>query len=834
MREMTAKCFVGGLLAAGMMLTGGTADAAQKEQGPSFYYLEELSPDVALEGTRFYLATGFGPTGLTGWLLGSDLVVREVDKGSPADGLIEPNDVIQKLNGLPLGEDPIRTLGEQIMESEKTGKLSLDILRAGRRTSVSLPLRKLGAMGSDWPVNCGKSKQILADAAAFLARQQNPDGGFDTNTTIAFGLAGLTWLAADDPAYFDNCRRLIQWFLDTNHVDLEGGNPAWGSGYVGTFFAEYYLVTGDRSVLPACRIVAAKIAELQDPRGGWTHGGPGGYGYVQGGLMNPAGAGCWLALELLEECGIREKAALAKARHYFMRFVDNGTLPYGDHRPEFNGTGNSKDALACLALWVKGEADAAGLFGRLVTDYPDSRTRGHTGGFLGFCWGHVAGNFNPHRPDYRRCLDHWNWLLHAGRRWDGGFHMPPSVTGNTYMFHGLISNTGGPAMLYGVPNRNLRIFGRTENVFAGEKKPRQITAGLKLYRDLKFDKLRETVTGDTPEARQLLKAAAMKERDLALTIKKAETELAGGNPLGARLIAKTLGALCEGRLERCDELVREADSDTCASIRRAAEIYEANRWIVYTRDAARKAIEKLAAAKDAGIYASLSRELLATPADARKWVYSSTLLYDRYWPEKEKDELAMDVIKRLAHIKGSNWTSWHPMNWLRENGHIVDTFVREWTPLLPVAAMHEGCTVPRYTYCGGSTPEGPAGWREPECDPDGWLTEAGPLSNARESALKPVRGASHHFFRIPFKVSKKDLGAWSLYMRHQGSRPKAVLYLNGHCIAWVDELRGEYRPVELVPSALRFLKEGENLLAIRTTGSNKHFEVGIYAKENAR
>ncbi len=830
-----SRCFKKGVtVIAVVALCGSTLMAGGPSKPPdTFYKVEELSSDVGMYGGRFYTLAVFGPTGLKGWLLTDNLVVREVEPGSPADGVMEPADVITAANGHGLGDNPLKIFGEQIIASDATGVLKLTIMRSGKRMVKTLKIIKLPKQAQSWPFDCPKSKQVLANAAKYLAEQQRPNGGFDTAATIAYGMAGLVWLASDDPQYLHNCRNIIAWFEATDTVHDPDGTFAWGLGYGGIFLGEYYLKTGDQSVLPMLKAYGDRIVEVQDPRGGWTHGHPGGYGYVQGGLMNPAGAGCWLALELMHECGMDYPDALKRARKYFMRYVDRGTLPYGDQYCEFNGSGNSKDALACLALHVKGEKSAAELFGHIVTDFPEDRVKGHTGGMLGFGWGMVAGNLNPHRPDYRRLLDHWNWLFHVGRRWDGGFSFPGSVTGGTYLYHGSVANTGCVGMTFGVPNRCLRILGKGESVFGDVNLSSDLKKGLKLYQASDFEELRKVVDNKTEFGKQLLKAADAKEQDIAASLKAIKSALTKFDPIKAQLTAETLDAMCKGDLPACKELLAESKSDKYAPARKAAEAYEANRFLIFTEPESRKIMEKMAGDKKSGTYQTYAKKWLMIPSDAFSWVESSSLVFSKYWETKETDPLAMRMIKRLAAIQGGNWTSWFPNSHLRKEGYIKDTFVDEWSALLPASGLKEGKDATEFAYFAvakeGAPPD--AGWMQPDFDDRKWTKGKGPMSNARDSTFKPQRGAQLNFFRIPFKVDKTDYSEWKLYIHNKGYNPPAVVYLNGHCIAWVDKHLADYEPVDLPISALKYLKKGKNVLAVRTRRTDKEFDIGIYAKE---
>jgi hypothetical protein len=115
---------------------------------------QELSKDLTLEGDTFHLPTVFGPTGLSGWIFDGALVVRAVAEGSPADGLVLPADMILSVDEQPFGTEPLWTLGKATMEAEKTGRLSLAILRDGKPQSVTLPLRTMPHPGRDWPFAC--------------------------------------------------------------------------------------------------------------------------------------------------------------------------------------------------------------------------------------------------------------------------------------------------------------------------------------------------------------------------------------------------------------------------------------------------------------------------------------------------------------------------------------------------------------------------------------------------------------------------------------------------------------------------------------------------------
>ena len=184
-------------------------------------------------------------------------------------------------------------------------------------------------------------------------------------------------------------------------------------------------------------------------------------------------------------------------------------------------------------------------------------------------------------------------------------------------------------------------------------------------------------------------------------------------------------------------------------------------------------------------------------------------------------------------MRGSNWTSWFPNRWLREHGYIKDTFVDAWSALLPPSGLNEGKDARPFSYLGilKGQSHPPPGWKDPNFADGKWTKAKGPMSREKGSELAPVSRAELHYFRIAFNSKKTNYAAWKLYIQNSGHRPAAVVYLNGHCIAWIDKHRATYEPVDLPVSALKYLKKGENVLAIRARRSDKGFDIGIYAKE---
>jgi len=803
-----------------------SAAASAKE---AFFTRDDLTPTVALYGKRFHIPTVLGPTGMNGWILGDVLVVREVENGSPADGVVMPNDMLLAVNGEVLGDVPLRTLGEQVELSEQSGTMTVTLLRSGKPMTVTLAIRKLGAFGPQAPYNCAKSRAIHIDACEFLDRSQNPDGTFDGRMYVGYALNGLTWLASEDPKYWENARRLAYAYAK-RFDPAELGTVAWGWGHMGIFLAEYYFQTGDETVLPLCRRIAQTLVRSQHPCGSWGHGPHPGKGYVQGGLLNCAGAGCWNALILFAEAGVRvDKAALAKATHFFARFADHGTVPYGDHRPEFAGTGNGKDAQTGVGFALLGDEVKAEVFGRHVTDGYRWRNAGHTGGMMGFVWGNIAGIHNPHAPDYLRMMKHWQWMMNASRRWNGGFLAPESVIGPIYTFRGTLLSAGGLAQVYAVPGRALRIYGAPKSVFAAGDLPAELAKGVELYRALKFAELRKAVKPTSDLARQLLAAAGRKEKDIELSLAKARAAVEGDSPdpVLAMQIVRNLERYCGGVTEPRVEAMRvHLTSDKYALVKAAARVYEEYKWLTYTYPKARKAFEKLAADDEAGIYQRLARRELATPADASNWYFYCEEMYSQFSGSWQLDERAKAGMLRVSGLQGGNWPQGVSYGALYKAG-VISHDLPGWTALAPRCGNEAVKTKPTWRlWAKADHAAPPANWAAVGFDDSGWVSGPGPITGTRETNLPIPRGARRQYVRIAFDVDSTDFKALKLVL-DVSTRPGAVILLNGTPVAWsLQTPKDRSELIDLHPATVDLLREGHNVLAVRT--ECRSLDIGLY------
>ncbi len=422
----------------------------------------------------------FGHVGATGLKLriypGVVVTVEETVPGTPAAGKFANGDVITGVNGVVLaGRNPYVVLGEALTAAEaKDGTLVFDV---ERKEPVTVRIPVLGAYSATWPLDCKKSQAIIKSAADYYSRTLKYPGGAATEREeekerhgMGGALACLFLLSTGDDQYLPR----VKSHFDELGKNIQGiGDHTWNNGYNGIACAEYYLRTGDKSVLPILQYYADNARDRQFYGIGWGHWGrqinP---GYVAGGLMNPAGAQVATTLVLAKECGVNvDDQTLLGALQYFYRFAGHGSVAYGDHRGEGGLGSNGKDgmvaALMQAATGAKGNTEVyrlarnhLGLY--LLDSYPALATgHGDEGRGDGIWRGIVSAyvlDFNP--QVYRETMQRLQWWYDLSRRPSGALGMATCARFDDE------GSGAAMAMAYTAPLKTLRITGAARSKYA--------------------------------------------------------------------------------------------------------------------------------------------------------------------------------------------------------------------------------------------------------------------------------------------------------------------------------------------------------------------------------
>jgi hypothetical protein len=402
---------------------------------------------------------------------GREMFVDRVESGSPAEGELRKGDRIVAANGRSIdAPDPRVPLGMAVMQAEATdGGVALRIVRDGKELDATVKIPVLGRYAEQWPADCEKSDKIIRAHAERLVALQGDNGWIGDGGALWNVMGALFLLSTGDPAYDQATADYARALADA--VERRPSGSAWHLGYHLIYLSEYYLATGDASVLPAIR-AACKAAADGQVAGAWGHGLIGtSVGYVQSGLMNSAGVTLFLGMTLARECGVSvHEEAWQRSMVFFYRMIGHGSICYGDHRAEIYPDTNGRNAaIACAMSLLDDEPyrSAGQHLAMMVADSYKSFEAGHTGGGFNVLWRGIA---LAHLPDTdmakERHRDHMSelaWYYDLCRLSDGGFAMlpsPPDTTRYTPEPWGR-----GLGLTYTAPRRALRITGkpRTEH-----------------------------------------------------------------------------------------------------------------------------------------------------------------------------------------------------------------------------------------------------------------------------------------------------------------------------------------------------------------------------------
>lgn len=454
----------------------------------------DLTKDINVDRELTY---NLGATGLRGWIFtkpedyfesqqgrttaqSRQILVTHVGKKSPADGVIKVDDVILGAGGKMFTDDARVSIALAIQEAEKKnnqGVLSLAVWRSGKVENLTIKLQVMGAYSETAPYECAKSKLIFDNACVVLEKEP-------LKISWSGAITGLALLATGEAKYLSRLKEFAHKLGPKDlKLGLKDGMVVWDWGYRNLFLCEYFLLTGDREVLPAIgqyTIVLAKGQSMYGTFGhglsrlttdGQLHGSIPPYGPV-----NAAGLIGNMAIVMGKKCGIKDPEidpAIERGSKFFSYFVDKGSIPYGEHMPWPNHDNNGKNAMAAEFFALQGDKiKDTQYFAKMVTASYKNREYGHTGQGFSYLWGGLgAGAGGPLAAS--AFFKQASWHLDLVRRCDGSFtydggeqYGPGKTADDTYYgnssYDGL-SPTASYVLTYSLPLKKICITGRDSN-----------------------------------------------------------------------------------------------------------------------------------------------------------------------------------------------------------------------------------------------------------------------------------------------------------------------------------------------------------------------------------
>ncbi len=409
-----------------------------------------------------------GPTGARGWMYfrhedltsaSRQILITAVDAGSPADGVLQVNDVILGVDGKAFTDDARKSFGYAITATEaKNGSLPLIRWRDGQTANVELKLQALGAYSETAPYDCPKSRKILEQGCRLIAKNGLND------TEIYSSLNALALLASDDRSYHPMLAKYAQKVAESLRPDTWN----WYYAYGNLFLSEYVLATGDKTMLPELKRTTLAAVKAQCMNGMWGHAPalPNGHSEGYGG-MNQIGVPMTISLVLARQAGVSDPSldkVIGKSVAFLRYYVNKGAIPYGDHPPGGNvHDDNGKTSCAAVLFDLLGDREASSFYSWMATAAYDEREHGHCGNLWNMLWA-LPGAARGGPLATGAYLKEQGWYYDLARNWKGGFVYQKIVEGEENDNYTNWDLTGSYLLSFGLPNKSLYLTGRKTSV----------------------------------------------------------------------------------------------------------------------------------------------------------------------------------------------------------------------------------------------------------------------------------------------------------------------------------------------------------------------------------
>ncbi len=388
-----------------------------------------------------------GAIGARGWMYCDQMVtsdarqiaITKVDKGSPADGVLAVGDVILGVGGKPFSYDPRTEMGKALTIAESDagkGNLPLTRWRAGNPAEVVVRIPVLGTYSATAPYQCPKSKRILEQGCRDLAARMVDSSYAKRMNPIPRSLNALALLASGDRSHLPLIKKEAEWGAGFTTESM----ATWYYGYIMLFLAEYYIATGDDSVMPGLKRLALEAAHGQSAVGSWGHkfAQPDGrlFGY---GMMNSPGVVLTSAMAMARAAGVEDPdldLAIERSARLLRFYIGKGAIPYGDHVPWMQThEDNGKCGMVAVMFNLIGETKGAEFFSRMsVASHGPERDGGHTGNFFNILWSMPGVALSGPQAAGAWMQEFGTWYFDLARGPKGNFsHQgPPQMANDSY------------------------------------------------------------------------------------------------------------------------------------------------------------------------------------------------------------------------------------------------------------------------------------------------------------------------------------------------------------------------------------------------------------------
>ncbi|MBT3293974.1 MAG: hypothetical protein HN919_01560 [Verrucomicrobia bacterium] len=515
-----------------------------------------------------------GVTGLEARIYkGMRVTVESTAPNTPAHGKFKRGEIILGINGTLLkGKNPLVILGKALTQAEATdGVLTFDVkpLKGDTTKNVTLKIPILGRYAKTFPLNCEKSQKIIKTTADFYAGRDRLK-----EHDLWNAMACLFLLSTGDDAYVPRVKQYFAQYLEPDGTVTGLGEHSWFNGYNGVACAEYYLRTGDKSVLPILQYYCDDARKRQKYGVGWGHWGYSVFPSYEsgGGMQHAAGNQILATLVLGKVCGVKvdEKTLQGALKHWY-RFVGHGAIPIADQRYWHIMRSAGRDGATAAVMQIASGAKSdvtiykkakEYLVMSALTSWPARHYDWET------YWHSLSGAMmKDYDPDlYRRTMTRFQWRYDLGRQASGAFAWPHNAGTKGDGKAGICL-----ALAYTAPLKNLQINGAPRSKYAHDFTLPEQLWGNKADQAFLTSKHHKNFYkyGDEDEMDVLQRSLPLELRYDPSMAKKVDHEMLLKNVRHARCSIRMAAAKClvmNKRFDVIEDLLRDPDP----RLRRAA------------------------------------------------------------------------------------------------------------------------------------------------------------------------------------------------------------------------------------------------------------------------
>lgn len=255
--------------------------------GLLFQSLEARQPGVAK-------SVNMGPTGIRVLITKEQpnyFKVKEINADSPADGLLNADDLIVGANGkiMDVSQNfhffvsqagPVQEMAKLIEDSQaKDGKLELIVWPGGdsaKQKTVMIKIDVLGRFSPTFPYDCPRSDLMLKKLRDHIVDLSENDQHF-RKLPHAYTACILSLMGTKDPKYEKVVKGFFKSYYDKRYDAANGRSyggrmATWWNINDSVLLGEYYLLTGDEKLEPVMESLANCIKSSIFPiDGGMPH-----------------------------------------------------------------------------------------------------------------------------------------------------------------------------------------------------------------------------------------------------------------------------------------------------------------------------------------------------------------------------------------------------------------------------------------------------------------------------------------------------------------------------------------------------------------------------------